>query len=923
MAYKSTRWLGINWYSGKSGVLAYVTEQRNLNSPDNVIISSHTSKFRRFAHIPSELLTGILDKDHGIYEIIEHNRKRRVYFDIDHSDASLSDISDVIIKHFPNAQLNISGNKSVGSYHIVLQNYYYDTIKEQQELKSWLSSKECASLGFDNKVYGRNQQFKCIGQSKPGKQVQSYISGSKLIDDHLVCNVPSGLINALSDNEYLPVHLCNVNILRVPQQKQKIRSHIDFTEYNPLDLINLVRNPIRGTDSLPHAITHMVMCYAVHNGVSFQDFWNWAKAKDDSQARYNKYCVEWQSPAYIPKSSNMKALLLRTYPGIDKPAWINKMKEGMQFKADSLTPERWLNYKDIPECRYVALAHGTGGNKTGAVIEYISINNLSFIWITPRITLAQNTIGRIREAGINCDTYLEFNSKDKKDKMPKSKCLLIGAHSLHHIQDYDISGSLVVIDESELVMKDWFNNMDRERIHDHWNILQRLLRECNKCIVMDAFFSRLTLDYIGEISGGRLHVVNRPAYQRDVTISEIQSSSKKTKGKKSLEQSNNDLQAWILHISSSIKSGKKCFVFYPFNRSSNSHEGIQVIRDTIIREAEIQPSDALCYFAETDDIILSGLKKVNESWSKVKLVITNSKITVGVNYELLDYDLVYICKSIFICPRDISQVIARIRHIKDKQIYMVYLTGKGQHYFPKASINDSLWTKLVDNYKIENRSGTRELQNYLFKLAGYKISTKSVIQEISNDAFQYLHDSDMAFDYELIYNIRDEAHCEEVQEKCYTDEATMDDKLAIAKYRFKGLFREGTPEEGLHRIWSDRHTQLAMRHIEYLRCLALHPINDICVDLGLRRVDQEWDYKRKLSNSCKDRLSSTYYLGLSKDSDDRKYVSSYLNAYYNTVVYSYDPVEKSWDFSNSYLDNIKFIEEHCGRSNIPNFNLLI
>jgi hypothetical protein len=60
------------------------------------------------------------------------------------------------------------------------------------------------------------------------------------------------------------------------------------------------------------------------------------------------------------------------------------------------------------------------------------------------------------------------------------------------------------------------------------------------------------------------------------------------------------------------------------------------------------------------------IKNVNEDWKDVDLVVVSPSVTVGVNYDLEDFDLLYLYGSPnSCCVRDIFQSSMRVRHIKE------------------------------------------------------------------------------------------------------------------------------------------------------------------------------------------------------------------------------------------------------------------
>ena len=76
------------------------------------------------------------------------------------------------------------------------------------------------------------------------------------------------------------------------------------------------------------------------------------------------------------------------------------------------------------------------------------------------------------------------------------------------------------------------------------------------------------------------------------------------------------------------------------------------------------------YNAETDDKILKELNDVNAHWLKYDFVITNSKITVGINYDDIInlFDAVFISLACFSSCRDVIQASCRPRHLKSNNI---------------------------------------------------------------------------------------------------------------------------------------------------------------------------------------------------------------------------------------------------------------
>lgn len=933
MSLREQKWNGITWYFGCKGILDLLREKRDTEAPDNLLITSSTAQYRRFAHISRPNLLDLLKKNRGVFEIVEPHQPRKVYFDVDKMppQTSLPDAKERIKAIFPDAIFAISGNHEKQSYHITLTNYHFNSAVDQQILKNWCNQPNQKALGFDPAPYSRNQQFKCINQSKPGKEVQAWIEGPKDISSHCTLFVQPDSTDARECKalSYEPISLRHIDHAQIPQQKLPLpKTCIDFKACTPIEVLQLLPNRPRGDPgALSHAHTVLAMCFAKHNNLPFTDFWHWAQSKEDSPTRLGKYLKKWDWPGtWAPKYQDMQTLLERFYPGIKKPRWALAHKRALTYTPSIVLDKKYMESTDLPAARYVALGQSMGANKTGAVIDYIESHKLKFIWITPRITLAKNTCGRFQEP---VDYYKNFNKEDKRTKLKHSQRLVIGAQSLHYIEnilDSDISKTLIVIDEIEFVMQDWLNSTHDNWRHDNWLVFLRLLKGCKKTIVMDAFLSSLSLDFLETIANGDIDIVNRhPRHvSHDITITELRHTEKKSRGRKSREESDKDLQAFIVHISNSLRAGKKCFVFYPFKRSSPDGVtvGIQAVRDTILSLADLTEADSRCYFAEANDEVINNLSDVNKDWDNVKLVITNSKITVGVNYDSNNYDLVYIAKAPFNSPREIAQVSARIRHIKDKQIFICYLTGKAPLFYETPSLKCIIFETLKKNYEVEFRTkGIKEIQCSFFDLAGYNIDHSQAIADINGDVFEYVRDCDTLFHWQNIEKISSCDQLDEIQNRCYVSSATQQEKLMLDKYNFIGLFPNNADEMMLRQIWDSRCVPLTYKHLQYLRHKTFHIFHNICQDLKIPALNQDWEKAEKLSRSTKDQILTMYNLNNHRDASDHVLISSLLSAYYGHDALRYDTDSRSWNWSEEYLEFTEYIDTVFEEMKEPDFEL--
>lgn len=183
---------GLRWWKNsresQSGAHDFVLS--NIQA-DEIAIHSHTSKCGRMwtSTHPSNLL-GLISSNKGIFELIQENQKRKVYFDIDGSpDLKLESVLEVIRSQFPGANLQVSGYESEkrNSWHVILSNYYFSDMHSQRVIVAWILSLASQNLGFDKGVYNKNRIMKCINQSKlKSPLIQEYIMGSKTLSKHFI-----------------------------------------------------------------------------------------------------------------------------------------------------------------------------------------------------------------------------------------------------------------------------------------------------------------------------------------------------------------------------------------------------------------------------------------------------------------------------------------------------------------------------------------------------------------------------------------------------------------------------------------------------------------------------------------------------------------------------------------------------------------
>ena len=188
--FKKIDWVKNN--DDKGGALHEVMAHTKDNE---VVIHSQTKKNgRMWASVTPEKLCNLVEKNHGIYEVIT-SYPHKVYFDIDKkndvaaADVYLRKLKQIIETIFPSPVYAISGSvcEAKTSFHIVLENYVVCNQAQQQVLKNIVRGFYDEEEGFDWKVYTKNRNMKCVNQSKLDGRLQAVIENENLKSHLITC----------------------------------------------------------------------------------------------------------------------------------------------------------------------------------------------------------------------------------------------------------------------------------------------------------------------------------------------------------------------------------------------------------------------------------------------------------------------------------------------------------------------------------------------------------------------------------------------------------------------------------------------------------------------------------------------------------------------------------------------------------------
>ena len=400
--------------------------------------------------------------------------------------------------------------------------------------------------------------------------------------------------------------------------------------------------------------------------------------KPDDISKYDKYY-----------SMQQKVDLLNKYNGINEKQlpediFIDSFKiPGVIFSQNRFLSKTDLN---IPE-KYVCLSGDMGTNKTGAVIDSLNENE-SILWIVPRISLTTNTLKRITLDKLKFESYLNWSSPLKKDKIKTFDKLICCVPSLKYTvnKTYDT----IIIDEIEtilMMLKGDPGTPGASDINQNWTRLKDIIYNAKKVYVMDAFLCNRTINLLLNIHNAPIKIITSPGVplKREFIKHE-------------------HIISWQRELICKLKEGKNVFVFYPYVNEGNNNKSMEDFVSDIIKLTDLTSDEIIYYNADRMKITKETLNDVNTIWSSKRCIITNTCITVGVNFDLNHFDYIFANWARWVSHRDFFQVLYRCRKLKTQEIHLIS-EGRAFKNYNKNNINVNcpIYHKLLNEIKLEEK----------------------------------------------------------------------------------------------------------------------------------------------------------------------------------------------------------------------------
>jgi hypothetical protein len=435
----------------------------------------------------------------------------------------------------------------------------------------------------------------------------------------------------------------------------------------------------------------------------------------------------------------------------------------------------------------------------------------------------------------------------------------------------------VIIDEIETMNMMWqggLKNPGANKININFPRFKDIIRGASKVYVMDAFMCARTVNLLKEID----------PVAKVVAIKNPEPAPKRT------FVSVPDKNTWIAEICSQLKDGKNLFVFYPYKNSSKNHISMEQLAKTLSCGSGLDISDFIFYNADQSDEIKKTTRNVNAVWTQKRCIITNTSITVGVNFDSLYFDTVFAWNVNWVSARDFFQVLYRCRTIKTNNVYLFQQGGGSLNPWIHSDLQDPIYRNLLTGLKYEfNSCGSKEVFNYFSFRAnihfGGKISEAS--KQVKTEIDEIITKSECLFRWDKIEDIGYDKYEVALHQIINSFTTSIDTGLQVRKYIFKQLFHNSTPETTLADIWNQHrfravdgvHALIALGEVDSSETKIVKSIFGNSENLELPK-HVKWDYDIQAVREC----FETRVVG-----EQAKYnsqlISNILKAYFGMSVF--------------------------------------
>lgn len=191
------------------------------------------------------------------------------------------------------------------------------------------------------------------------------------------------------------------------------------------------------------------------------------------------------------------------------------------IKADRYIDNKKLGYDFIDNKNNYIIKSDTGTGKTTSFKHYVKDNNLKFISIVSRITLANEQYVVFNEHGLDCVNY-SLRLEDVNDnKFKNNENIVITVDSIIHLYDIDFKNYVIYLDEYNSLLEYLITSstLHKTRSIVFYKFLN-IIKSCKQIICTDADINDISLSFMKQQKPIE-YIVNTYQHNKDIEAFEL------------------------------------------------------------------------------------------------------------------------------------------------------------------------------------------------------------------------------------------------------------------------------------------------------------------------------------------------------------------------------------------------------------------
>ena len=707
------------------------------------------------------------------------------------------------------------------SSHIIFPDVVFKNVKEMKFFMAKIDHQMIEDKIIDPNVYRRGG-FRMLYNSKAGKKIPLEFHDSynyfvdtdeELFMDCLITNVNIDFYEIVVTmpkdviiKKVVPCKPNNKNNSKDSSNKNTlINKNNDNIVYHPISTLcpYIKLLSVKKAENYGDWIKIGMILHNCNPSEESFDLWDeWSKLSKNYESRdYNAYMWNSFKTGFHTIGSLMRFAKIDSpdaYPkvlySVDQPIFkskefesnylLNSVDEKINDNCSPISQEimNWMNDKDIKSLA-IKSPYNTGKTKLiEKIIREFRLDRVLFI--SYRQTLTQDIYGNFKDLGVK--SYL--------DKVYQVDKLICQIESLKHLLIKDVNGKtripnydLIILDEIESVLNHFVSNTIDKKEYT-FDLMTAIISNSKKVLALDGDLHNRSYDFLQYF--GKVNMLTN-------TIKKDKKNYIFTNNRPYFEEC----------IDEDLKNHKNVIVV---SMSSK----IATYLNNLYEETYV----CALHCGKASDFYKKELQDVNNFWSGKQLVLYSPSIEAGVNFSIKHFHKMYIIlSSKSTSPRGLLQMNARVRELEDPNV-LVFLNNipfkQKANYFKFDEVKNYV-CDTIGNYKHPKIEFDTEL-NEMVATYEFDLYTKILVHNetersnktnnvfvalliklLTDKGHTYVHSETQINDNEFKkdtllknevlngFEIKNRQIYNDFASRCYSNEATREDKVAIEKFKIK------------------------------------------------------------------------------------------------------------------------------------------